>query len=102
MTVITSSQVNTELGKQYLFKLCKHFARKIPVEFSETEGVAQFGQPERPLGQVEFNADAEHLRFTVRATDEAAARQLQAVVESHLQLMRKAENPALDWQPVAG
>lgn len=91
------STVNTPLAKSYLFKLCKHFARKIPVEFDETSGLACF-----PYGRCHFTASETALTFLLTAENESQLQQLQQVIEHHLQLMRRAPDPALLWVAPAG
>ncbi len=99
MQTITS-QVETTLGKQYLFKLCKHFARKIRVDFDTDYGIAYFQFGEQVLGSVELRADPQHIEFTIQASDAAALTHLKAVIEDHLQLMRRATNPELVWNEI--
>lgn len=86
--------VHTERAAQFLFKLCKHFARKIPVEFDAQQGVAHF-----PFGIGRLYADDATLRLEAAAADPAMLARVCQVLEDHLQLMRRAENAALDWQP---
>ncbi len=88
----TSAQVDTELARQYLFKLCKHFARKITVDFDRDHGMAHF-----PVGTCEFTADDKQLTFMLSAMESGQLAQLQSVIEHHLQLMRRAPDPALTW-----
>ncbi|MEJ2794930.1 DUF2218 domain-containing protein [Iodobacter sp. LRB] len=90
----SETQVDTPLAKSYLFKLCKHFARKIRVEFDETTGLAYF-----PYGTCHFTASATGLTFVLAASDDNQIEQLQQVIEHHLQLMRRAPDPALHWLP---
>ncbi|WP_051278859.1 DUF2218 domain-containing protein [Chitinilyticum aquatile] len=92
--VQSQTQINTELAKQYLFKLCKHFARKIPVDFDDSQGLARF-----PIGECRFLADSSTLQFRLSAPDPEQLQRLQRVLEEHLQLMRRAPDSALDWLP---
>ncbi|WP_043648616.1 DUF2218 domain-containing protein [Chitinilyticum litopenaei] len=91
--VHSQTQITTELAKQYLFKLCKHFARKIPVDFDEHQGLARFA-----FGECRLLADASTLQFRLSAADDEQLQRLKRVLEDHLQLMRRAPDPALAWQ----
>lgn len=88
----TTTQVETAQARQYLYKLCKHFARKITVEFDDEQGVAHF-----PFGACHLRADHTHLSLLLDAPDAAQLQRLQQVLEQHLQLMRRAPDPALSW-----
>ncbi|WP_205700925.1 DUF2218 domain-containing protein [Jeongeupia sp. USM3] len=79
-------------GARFLFKLCKHFAKKIPVEFDERHGRAAFA-----FGHCTLTATDESLRFDcVSDSDEALAR-LQSVVVDHLALMTRANPLPVAW-----
>jgi len=69
----------TENGSKYLQQLCKHFAHKIEVTFSETEGRATL-----PPGPAHLTADATGLWVEVTAQDADGLDLAKAVIDSHL------------------
>ncbi|WP_348945090.1 DUF2218 domain-containing protein [Chitinibacter sp. FCG-7] len=94
---MVETQVDTSLAKQYLFKLCKHFARKIRVDFDAEHGVAYFD-----FGELQLAASENQLCFRLCAQEEAQLEILKSVVEHHLQLMTRTPDPALPWRVVNG
>ncbi|WP_198314482.1 DUF2218 domain-containing protein [Chitinibacter sp. GC72] len=92
---MVETQVDTSLAKQYLFKLCKHFARKIRVDFDTEHGVAYFD-----FGELQLAASENQLRLRLCAQEAAQLEILKSVVEHHLQLMTRSTDPALPWQVV--
>lgn len=79
MHVITGSFA-TRNGSKYLQQLCKHFAHKREVEFSETEGTCGFD-----FGKAYLSADDSGLtvRFELDGTEHTD--RAHTVIDKHLQ-----------------
>lgn len=86
----------TEHGSQNLQTLCKHFGRKIPVQFTANAGVIQL-----PFGKCELVAGPTGLDLTVSADTEADLDRAAQVIASHLERYAFRENPELIWQQPA-
>ncbi|MBX3566463.1 MAG: DUF2218 domain-containing protein [Rhizobiaceae bacterium] len=69
----------TSHGSKYLQQLCKHFAHKVDVEFTERHGECRFS-----CGTAMLDADDGHIRIEVSAADAESLAQTKHVVESHL------------------
>lgn len=90
----SAAYLETASGGKYLVQLCKHFAHKIAVSYTESHGECQF-----ECGAARLDADAGGLRMAVTAADEAALAETQSIIESHLVRFAFRENlEALDWQ----
>lgn len=75
----SSSSVHTEHASRYLQQLCKHFAHKIPVEFTPEKGECRF-----PFGNASMRADKERLTVEIEAADAEQRARAQEVIEVHL------------------
>ena len=75
----SSSSVQTEHASRYLQQLCKHFAHKIPVEFTPETGECRF-----PFGSASLRADKERLTVEIEAADAEQRARAQEVIEVHL------------------
>lgn len=89
----SEARVATAMAPQYLFKLAKHFAKKVAVEQAAERAQVDFG-----FGHCEMQADAEHLGFHCRAEDAEALLRVQSVLESHLALMTRREPLVCAWR----
>lgn len=86
--------IETVNGPKYLVQLCKHFAHKITVSYTETLGECQF-----VCGTARLEADAQGLRMAVTSVDDEGLVQTQSIIESHLVRFAFRETfDALDWQ----
>ncbi|MGY6705657.1 DUF2218 domain-containing protein [Roseinatronobacter sp.] len=63
----------------YLQQLCKHFAHKIPVSFTETTGEVSL-----PTGICTLSASENELEITVTATTLEQLERAKAIIDSHL------------------
>lgn len=86
------ARVATPDAARILFKLCKHFARKVPARFD-----AQHGEVLFPFGRCQLRADADALYLSCQGRDEDQARHVMAVLDSHLALMSRASPLVPDW-----
>ncbi|MCJ8027334.1 DUF2218 domain-containing protein [Shinella yambaruensis] len=90
----TTALVKTEFAAKYLVQMCKHFAHKVDVEYTDTHGECRFDG-----GIATFDANAEGLRLVVKAQTEEAVAWAQAAIESHLVRFAFRENlEGLVWQ----
>ncbi len=86
--------LTTASGPKYLVQLCKHFAHKIEVSYTDSHGECQF-----VCGSSVMEADEKGLRIMVRASDEQGLAQTQGIIESHLVRFAFREKlESLDWQ----
>ncbi|MGB3878021.1 DUF2218 domain-containing protein [Shinella zoogloeoides] len=86
--------LETASGRKYLVQLCKHFAHKIAVTYTESRGDCRF-----PRGEAVLEADESGLSMAVSAADEEGLAQTQAIIESHLLRFAFREKlEALDWR----
>jgi hypothetical protein len=83
----------TPHAARYLQQLCKHFAHKVPAEWSEGHGTVSFMQ-----GGCSLDADAGALRITCTPKSAEAAPMLLKLVAVHLERFAFREAPDLQWQ----
>lgn len=89
----STARFETENGSKYLQQLCKHFAHKVDVTYSPTQGECRFS-----CGSATLDADAQALVLRVEAADAEQVRETQHVIESHLARFAFRESmPALAW-----
>ncbi len=79
-----------------LYKLCKHFALKIPVDFDTENAEIHF-----PIGDCTLRRVANHLHVQCRADAPDKLAKLEHVLQDHLGLMLKDPALVLHWQAVA-
>jgi len=83
----------TENASKYLVQLCKHFAHKIDVEYSDTSGSCSF-----PMGTATMQADGKKLLVNIKVSDEEALKQVQHVIDIHLVKFAFRENfQNMEW-----
>lgn len=88
------SALSTSSGQKYLVQMCKHFAHKIEVRYSDRHGDCRFAR-----GVALMDADETGLRINVRAADEEGLMQTQSIIERHLVRFAFREKlTALDWR----
>lgn len=81
-------------GSKYLVQLCKHFAHKIEVCYTDRHGDCRFAR-----GIALLDADENALRMFVRADDEEGLAQTQSIIERHLiRFAFREKIAALDWR----
>ena len=85
--------IPTAHASRYLQQLCKHFAHKIAVEFTPTDGSISF-----PMGTATLHADGQNLQIGVEVADPADLDRLKEVVVSHLVRFAFREELAVEWQ----
>lgn len=91
---IATASFETSQGSKYLQQLLKHFAHKIEVEYSETEGRAAL-----PPGPAELRADETGLHMRVSADSDEGLARAKHIIEDHLVRFAFREKlEKLDWQ----
>lgn len=78
--MITTGTFETEHASKYLQQLCKHFAHKVDVEYSETEGHAAL-----PVGPAVMQARGNLLTVEITLTEPEGLERAQMIIDSHLQ-----------------
>ncbi len=85
--------VKTEKASRYLVQLCKHFAHKVPAEWSDTTGHAQL-----PPGPCHMMADEEALTVVCEAADDEGLARAKYIVEDHIVRFGWRENLTVTWE----
>lgn len=86
-------RVQTPIAEAMRERLCRHFAKKIPVRNGEREGVAQF-----PQGECRIWGEGDILRFSCVAADETALLQMQGVIDQHVAMFSRRAPLAVRWE----
>lgn len=88
-----TARFRTGHGRKYLVQLCKHFAHKIEVEYTEERGRCMLSS-----GPADMAADDEGITFVVSAEDEAGLDGAKDVITRHLARFAFRENLGeLSW-----
>ena len=87
------ARVATERASIYLQQLCKHFAHKLPVEFTPERGEIRFS-----IGTCRLEAQGNVLTLRGEAADAATLTRLQEVVDRHLLRFAFRGPPKIAWQ----
>lgn len=88
----SEARITTGRASIYLQQLCKHFAHRLPVEFTPERGEIVF-----PVGTCRLAADSDVLTLSAEAADGAQLEQLQDVVAKHLLRFAFRDPPKIDW-----
>ena len=84
---------STENASKYLVQLCKHFAHKIDVTYTEDAGNCSF-----PMGTVSMTATSEQLRVDVEVADTEGLKHVKHVIDVHLKRFAfREEFKNMDW-----
>jgi hypothetical protein len=87
------ADVSTDHASRYLQQLCKHWAHKFETEFTPTRG-----QIALPLGSTVLSADDSVLSIEVTAREDVDLRQLEDVVQRHVERFAFRETLQFDWK----
>ncbi|MCJ8052852.1 DUF2218 domain-containing protein [Shinella curvata] len=71
--------MKTEFASRYLVQMCKHFAHKVDVQYTDTHGECRFNG-----GVATFEAKADGLQLVVKAPSEEIVAWAQSAIETHL------------------
>jgi len=84
---------STENATKYLVQMCKYFAHKIDVTYTDSEGNCSF-----PMGTAAMFADPERLRVDVEVNNAEGLKQVKHVIDVHLERFAYRENfKNMDW-----
>jgi hypothetical protein len=92
----SEARVPTSVPARYLGQLCKHFAHKVPVEYT-----AEHGRLEFPFGTCVVEAESDLLVLRADAQDEPSLRHLEEVIARHLERFAFREKPEIRWTRTA-
>ncbi len=90
----SSTHIATPHASKYILKLCRHFAHKVPAQFTEWEGRVRFLQ-----GQCVMRADAEGLDIYLQADAPGQMPGMHFIIDDHLQRFARTEVLAYGWTP---
>jgi hypothetical protein len=90
----THAHVATDAASTYLFKLCKHFAKKIPATWTEDH---RSGSASFEWGTTIFQATTVGLHIECMASDRVALERLANVVAQHLDLLTRKNPAPIQW-----
>lgn len=93
----SQASVATPQAGQFLFKLAKHFAKKVPVRQEDGRAEVDFAFGHCLMQALE-EGEGQVLRFDCQAPDTAAQERLHGVLAAHLDLMTRREPLTLRWQ----
>lgn len=91
--MILNSTFRTQNSKAHLSKLCRMFARKVPVSMIQNKARIEF-----ETGICRIESTASHLCFYIEATHTDLAKPIQKSIEEHLEKAIKDNNLAMIWQ----
>jgi hypothetical protein len=92
-SVLSVGEIRTPLAVTYLKFLCKHFSTEIPVEYNETEGMAQF-----PFGKCRLSAESHTLLFHCEAENATLLARMQEVIDKHVVMFTKRNPVIVTWR----
>lgn len=90
---VIHSEAKTESASKYLQQLCKHFAHKVPCEWTP-----QIGQVNFPFGLCQLQVENGTLTIVCSTSNEANLPRLQGVIDSHIKTFAWREKLQLEWQ----
>jgi len=89
----SQATLSTENADKVLYKLCKHFALKIPVDFDTEHAHIHF-----PYGECRIQRSDAILAIICTAADPDLLAKVESVVNSHLGMMAKMPELQLGWR----
>ncbi|WP_070966928.1 DUF2218 domain-containing protein [Vibrio sonorensis] len=93
----TKAVIQAEQCSKYLVVLCRHFARKVKSEWTETQGEVEF-----PVGKAAMAADenAQTLTIVCSAENEIKLKQVQSIIDSHVSMFTRRNPIVPGWVDV--
>ena len=91
--MILSSTFKTQNSNVHLSKLCRMFARKVPVSMIQNKARIEFA-----TGICRIESTASQLFFYIEAAHTDLAQPIQKSIEEHLEKTIKDNNLILKWQ----
>ncbi len=93
MPLLSTAEVALPDAEKILFKLCKHYALKVPVRFDSSSADIAF-----PMGRCQVARTGEVLRMRCEAEDAEALDRVLFIMGEHLTLMAKNKALVIEWQ----
>lgn len=87
------TRIQTDRASRYLKALCNHFSRKVSAQYSDNEGVVQFG-----FADCEMVADDHSLKITVEADNTENFERVKYIIHEHLQQFTSDNNLVVIWE----
>lgn len=87
------AQISTAEGFSYIRKLCRHFAHKIPVSYTETEGKAEL-----PGAVCMMHAGPDKLEFTINGDNKEEVLKGEDIIVRHLVKFAFREELVINWE----
>lgn len=91
----SQATLHSEHVVKYLVTLCRHFARKVPATWDETQGQIEFPVGVTTLTVCEKN---QTLTFVCQGDSEKNVAAQRAVIDSHIDMFSRREPIELEWQ----
>jgi hypothetical protein len=89
----STAAVTLPQADRVLFKLCKHFALKVPVAFDSVQADIDFR-----FGRCRVQREGDRLSLCCDADSAEALERVQFVLDEHLALMAREQQLAVAWQ----
>ena len=88
-------EIHSANASKYLTVVCRHFARKVPSEWNETQGTVEF-----PVGTSRFAVNEQRDRLTIvcSANTQEELDVQKSIIEGHVHLFSRREKIGLEWQ----
>lgn len=84
--------VESASASKYLQQLCKHFAHKVPAQWTKQNGKVDF-----PFGLCTMEAVENRLSICCKTADEANLPRLRGVIDAHITRFAWREDLHLEW-----
>lgn len=91
----SQATLHSEHVAKYLVTLCRHFARKVPATWDETQGKIEFPAGVTTLTVCEKN---QTLTFVCQGDCEQNVAAQRVVIDSHIDMFSRRESITLEWQ----
>ncbi|WDD94330.1 DUF2218 domain-containing protein [Burkholderia sp. FERM BP-3421] len=91
--LVSTAEITVPQADRVLFKMCKHYAIKVPVVFDDTRAAIDF-----PYGKCHVTRADDRLSLRCEADSTDKLEQIQYVMDEHLALMARNKQLVIDWQ----
>ena len=91
--LVSTARIPTDRASRYLVHLCRHFANKVPAEWSDEHGVADFG-----WGTCVLAVGDGHLDLRAEAPDAEGLGRVEFVVADHAERFGHRDGVRVIWQ----
>lgn len=91
----STTTIHSEHAQKYLVVLCRHFARKVPANWTDTEGKVEF-----PVGLCTMTATDSQLVIHCQSNQQAQLQMQQSIIDKHMDMFSRRETIELTWYPL--